>query len=95
MGKFDHECELCGMETRTICNGALRLCRECAEKRLYELRSNDYTSERTYKDLDDCALECGNYYNLVSLLYCIGNITGVNVEELVEALDAIYDGRGL
>lgn len=91
MGRYDHECELCEREARTVCIGAMRLCRRCAEEKLYDLNVGNYTAKRTYNDLDDCALECGNYYNLISMIYCLGRITECDVEGLVEGLDKIFD----
>ena len=100
MGKFDHDCELCGKEGFTFCVGALRLCKACTTRKLDKMialgtaPSPIAWAKREYKTLDDCALECGNYYNLISMLYCLANITGCDVEDLVETLDDIFDGRG-
>ncbi len=94
MGRFDYECELCGEEGRTYCVGALRLCRKCAEQHIACHRPRSMTTPRKYRTLDDCALECGNYYNLVKLLECIGELTDTDMNDIIETLDDIFDGRG-
>lgn len=92
MSRYDYKCELCGKEEKTICFGAVRMCRQCLKDELGEdFDLKEITKERNYEDLDDCARECGNYYNLVSLLYCIGRLTDTNMENIVETLDNIFD----
>ena len=94
MSRYDHECELCGQEGNTECIGALRLCRKCADREVLFCKPRSLTAPRTYVDLHECALECGNYYNLVSMLYCIGKLTDTDMNDIVETLDDIFDGRG-
>lgn len=97
MAGFDYECELCGQKGRTDCVGAFRICGKCYNKITSKLNSRvhrSYLTQRSYKTLNDCALECGNYYNLIAMLYCLSKITECNVDDLVRTLDNIFDSRG-
>lgn len=91
MSRFDYECEVCGKEEKTICYGAVRLCKQCLKEKIGDTDVEEITKKREYNDLDDCARECGNYYNLINLLYCVGNLTGTDMGHIVENLDDIFD----